>query len=258
MEIIKMQDLSSDNLLIYDNKSSKNILFLGSCRMFPLMYYFNKIHVDNLHRNMYFIYVSHWLNKQLNIDTILMNTDIIICETMKNFGVLNTVGEKNFFNIFPIRENTKIFKIPNLQLRMYAHDSINRFHIEFDHNKLYHYFLESRQRLKQNLIKHGYEELDLFIDRHIHDMKLFSTYDHPMPILSVLLFKYLALKMNIVLENEFLNKLLSYVFLQGNDTPLYDIDRDLYRLTFIDEIEKNYDNLYTIFYKNYKNKKSII
>lgn len=255
-DITELLNSHTTNCLVYDKKSTRNILFLGSCRLAPLIVYFRLYGLD---RNFYYIYAPQWhskLHELPDLNAILSKTDIIVCETLHNYGVLNTDdGEVTFFNTFQIQADTRIYHIPNLELRMYAHDLINIYKVVFDHHQLYQYYTTSRERLRNSLRKKHFEEVGTFIDEHIHHVKLFSTHNHPMPILSVVLFKCLADKMNLVLDESFLNHLLTYECLQGNDTPLYNIDRDLYQLSFIQEIEPNYDQLHTVFYRRYSNPK---
>jgi hypothetical protein len=192
------------------------ILFLGSCRLAPLAYYFRIYGLSPI----YFVDVWKYEKTGMEIDTL-------VCEPSHQLDL--------FFESNPPRPDTQIYYVPNLELRMYVHDLIHVFHVDPDYVSLYNAFKASRRKLSQELQQYGYDALDAFIDQNLQTVKLFSSYNHPMPVLRVRLFQGLAEQMNLDLS-ESLDYLQAFSFVQ-TDTPLFDLDRDLYQLSFIQETE---------------------
>ena len=192
------------------------ILFLGSCRLIPLTYYF-----QGLGQTVYRLDIS---NEWPDMTEVLKHTDLMVCEPSSRVDL--------FLESNP---DIPVYVVPNLELRMYVHDLIHVFHVNLDYTSLYQAFRESRRQLSQELQEYGYEALDAFIDQNLQTTKLFSSYSHPMPVLSVLLFQQLAEQMNLAVPDACLEQWRTLFFLQGNDTPLFDLDRDLYQLVFLQE-----------------------
>jgi hypothetical protein len=192
-----------------------NLLLIGSCRLIPLAYYF-----QGLCRTVYRLDISKaWPD----MTSVLEHTDLIVCEPSHRV------------DLFLESTDITVYVVPNLELRMYIHDLIHVFHVELDYTSLYRAFQDSRRHLSQELQDYGYEALDDFIDQNLQTMKLFSSYNHPMPVLTVLLFQRLAEQMNLEIPEAWLDQCRTVSCLQGNDTPLFDLDRDLYQLVFLQE-----------------------
>jgi hypothetical protein len=236
--IKQLTDVDGSSFMLYNNNCEKNILILGSCRLTQLCFYFNNL---NLNRNIYFIYIVHVVLKhgnsipdslKENLRNIMKNTDIIVCETIKNHGEWNTSlkSDITFFKTLDIETTTKIYRIPNLELRMYHYELINTFKIPEE--EVFSYFENSKKHLFEHLNETGYSEVAEFINKNIKKYKLFYTYNHPSSILSLCLFNYLCLKMGISIDIPFLNQMKDYNFLAGNDRPIFQRDIDMYKLEF--------------------------
>lgn len=256
MNLNDMIDTNTNHtFLIYNNNCNKNILFLGSCRLSQLLYYYNNLNITELKRNIYYIYVPTWIDKLDSfpkhiINDICKNTDIIICETIKNYSFLNTIKnvDNNFFSTFNIHNTCKIFFIPTLELHIYSHFLINNCNIPYDHELLYNAFIKSKERLYSSLNKYEYPKLKFIIENYLNKIKLFLTINHPSRILFLFLFKELMSKMNIILDRDFLYKMIDINLLSGNNTPIFNIDVALHKLEYNEYIFNTHENLYN---KNY-------
>lgn len=211
------------NYLVYDHKTTNNILFIGSCRICPLMFYAS----EYLKLNVYGILVYKCidtLNEQ-HVRDILKNTRFIVCENIVNYGILNTnTFQKHFATDIPM------FVIPNLDHRMYLHDLKHTFKVEGDEaTKMYH---KSVEHLKAQCYDTGFPELWEFIDKHITSYRLFATYNHPTRILSLVLFKMLMRKIGYRVPIPFFHSMIHYKFLEGNDTPIFKTDIETYGFQF--------------------------
>jgi hypothetical protein len=228
----------SKTFMVYDNKIDKNLLFMGSCRTVQLAFYFNNLNIPHLKRNIYILYVPHWSTDELReslprdvILKILDKTDIIICESIERFGILNTYEhlEQNFFKHFDVK-NKLIFHIPNIELRMFHYEITRVFKRPI--HEVAGYFHKSKEHILNKLKVFGYEKVAEFIERNITKIKLFSTFNHPTRVVMLLLFKYLALKMGIHLPASFFTEMDKYNFIEGNELPVIQKDINLYNLKF--------------------------
>jgi len=241
-QVKTINDVSAVNsgnqtFLLYDNKCQKNLLFVGSCRLVQFAFYFNNLGVDSLKRNIYYIYVPDWGNEELRnkmprniIRNILKDTDIIICESMCHYGILNTTDtEVNFFKEFEVT-NKMIFRLPNLELRMYHYETMTRF--KQPSEEAVNYFKKSKQHLFSKLNELGYEKVSEFIERNLFKTKLFNTFNHPRRVLSLFMFKQLMIKFGILLKSDFFQDMNNYPFLECRDFPIIQRDLDAYGLQF--------------------------
>jgi hypothetical protein len=234
-----VSSVNSDNptFLVYDNKCQKNMLFIGSCRLVQFAFYFDNLGINSLKRNIYHIYVPNWGNEELRnnlprdiIHKILKDTDIIICESMCNFGILNTTDtEVNFFKEFEV-VNKAIFRIPNLELRMYHYENITVFGQPIE--EVVRYFKKSKEYLFTKLNELGYEKVSEFIERNITKTKLFNTFNHPRRVLSLFMFKQLMLKFGVSLGCGFFQDMNNYPFTEIREFPIVQKDLDAYGLQF--------------------------
>lgn len=224
--------------LAYDKGSKENILFLGSCRMSPLMFYYSNI---NQNFNIYNIYTPFWNEEKRNtlptdkIKSILKNTKIIITETISSYGILNTNHKlnNNFFEIFNTK-NIEEFRIPNLHLAIYLHDIINL----LKKPKQDHYctFQESLKRLRTSCESKKFEQLYEFIANYISEIRMFYTFNHPSKILSMLTFKILMSKLGDKIPDNFFQDVKKYDFLEGHCSPITKKDVETYNFSFFTKI----------------------
>jgi hypothetical protein len=223
---------NTSDFLIYNNYSEKNILFIGSCRIVPLMFYFNSVGIEPLRRNVYAILIyKHPVIDEEYMRQILQKTDIIVCENIERYPGMNTnvSAGSTFFNRFKIK-NTKIMFIPNLELHMFHHDIINVFNIKKELVK--EHYNSSREFLINRMKRIGYIELWEEIDENISKYRLFTTYNHPTKLLSCMLFKYLLRKLGYTVDISKYREFLKYNFLEGNDTPLFEDDIRMHNISF--------------------------
>jgi hypothetical protein len=231
--------VNSDNptFLVYDNKCQKNVLFIGSCRLVQFAFYFNSLGINSFKRNIYQIYVPNWGTDELRnkiprdvIMKILKHTDIIICESMRHYGILNTTDTGvNFFKEFEV-ENKLIFRLPNLSLRMYHYEIMTVFGQPIE--EVASYFKKSKDHLFTKLNELGYKKVSEFIERNLTKTKLFNTFNHPRRVLSLFMFKQLMIKFGILLKSGFFQDMNNYSFLEAKNFPIIQKDIDSYGLQF--------------------------
>jgi hypothetical protein len=116
--------------------------------------------------------------------------------------------------------------------------------IRYNHEKIYDIYTKSRERLSRSLIKYDSIEIDNLINKYFTNVKLFNTCNHPTVILLLFLFKNLMKRMGIVLPLDFFNNMLKVNILEGNDTPLFNIDIMLYKFNFNEIVETTHERLY--------------
>lgn len=224
----------NNQCLVYNNGASKNILFMGGCRVVPQMYYYNSITKD---RNIYCILVFTRIKLDDEyVKSIIKNTDIIVCENIEHYGIMNTNVDcpVTFFKHFGVRDDTRIYHIPNLELHMYHYDVINVYKIP--KNDVYAHFLTSKNRLKNRMIQFGYSDLWDDFEDNLQKLRLFSTFNHPTRILSCMLFKYLSRKMGLNVDASHFEEFMKHSFLEGIDSPIFQEDIDTYNFTFHHEL----------------------
>jgi hypothetical protein len=240
--MIKPNDLSTLNskniFLSYEGTKDKNVLFIGSCRITPLMFYFNQMFPEY---NVFGIYIPYWsdtstLSRDV-IQKILNNTYLLVTETVRSYNILNTdrSEKNNFFETFDVRASE--IRIANLELRMYIYDLINTFNLKIEES--FEHFEESKTRLKSSLKSKDQEFIWEFIDSNLENLKLFSTHNHPTRILSILTFAKIANIIGGSLDFEFIKKISKYDFLESNSTPITSIDIEKYKLKFKTKIFEN-------------------
>lgn len=228
--------------LAYDKGSKENILFLGSCRMSPLMFYYSNI---NSNFNIYNIYTPFWGDetKRNNfpikkIESILKDTKIIITETISSYGILNTNHKlnNNFFEIFNAK-NIEEFRIPNLHLSIYLYDIVNLLKKPQEEHRSA--FEESLERLRKSCETKSFEQLYEFIENNISEIRMFYTFNHPSKILSMLTFKILMSKLGQQIPDNFFQNAKQYNFLERHCSPITKKDVEVYNFTFFTKIFDN-------------------
>jgi len=240
-------DLSDHNargeFCLYKGTRDKNILFLGSCRMSPIMYYLSLLRPE---LNIYCIYVPFWdSNSKLKfpkepIEKILPNAELIVTESVKNNSILNTSRKctENFFDEF----NTKIeeIRLPNYILSMYLYDIV---HVELKDDEFVlcdntkkqckEIFGNSRERLANSMRNSGFAAIDTFFNENFTKIKMFSTINHPTTIVSMLTFKIMAQRLGIKqLSLEFFKHISKHHLLSGNSIPITRFDVENYGFQF--------------------------
>jgi hypothetical protein len=247
-------DLSDHNargeFCLYKGTRDKNILFLGSCRMSPIMYYLSLLRPE---LNIYCIYVPFWdSNAKLkfpkeSIEKTLPNTEAIVTESVKNNSILNTSRKcaENFFDEF----NTEIeeIRMPNYILSMYLYDIVNM-ELKDDEfvlcdntkKKCKEIFGNSRERLGNSMINSGFAAVNKFFNENFMKIKMFSTINHPTTIVSMLTFKIMAQRLGIKqLSLEFFKHISKHHLLSGNSTPITRFDFENYGFQFKSTVFEN-------------------
>jgi hypothetical protein len=224
----------TNHFLLYEsiNNNNKNILFIGSCRMSPLMYYWHELYPD---WNIYNIYIPYWSDRSTldhkRIHSILKDTDLIVTETVKNYDILNTDRRipNNFFEVFDTQAQE--IRITNLQLSMFAHDLHNTYNIKTLDGKIEE-FNQSKNRLKDSLIGKNQKFIWEFIEDHLFNTRLFATHNHPTKILSLASFIHIIKQLGDSIDISYLSKVIDPIFLEDHYTPILELDIDMYNFTF--------------------------
>lgn len=177
-----INDLTKNDIYVIKNGHS-NVLFLGGCRTFVYIMFFEEIckHMP------YFIHAQFGIQtiavhiidllkrgKTNNMKNAIENADIIICEQSRNYNILNTSKKcvENIFNNFNIKSNCKIVQVPNLE---YFKNTENVIDID---------------RLTTHCKKYGFNNVsNMIINNPIE--KLFVTSNHPKNVLLLEAFKEL-------------------------------------------------------------------
>ena len=231
---------SKEEFCIYKGTKNKNILFLGSCRLSPLMYYLNLLRPEF---NIFCIYVPFWDSNpekefpREKIQEMLGDTDTIVTETIANNPILNTKGENNFFNNFSCQEKNEI-RLPNYMLSLYLYDILNlnivNSDIDPEENKeaIKKAFQESKTRMENSIKKAGLDPVNDFFNEHFSNIKMYSTINHPTTIVSMLTFKLIAEKLGAKPSIDFMRDVSKNHFLSGNSTPVTEFDMETHEFRF--------------------------
>jgi len=116
--------------------------------------------------------------KTINMTNVIENADIIICEQIRNYNILNTSKkcEQNVFNNFKIKPTCKIIQIPNLEIRYYKNDLV----LHNDNiNEIKIIKKESLDKFIVFLKKYGFDNFSNYIMNNINSKRLFITCNHP-------------------------------------------------------------------------------
>uniref|UniRef100_A0A6C0I5W5 Polysaccharide biosynthesis enzyme WcbI domain-containing protein n=1 Tax=viral metagenome TaxID=1070528 RepID=A0A6C0I5W5_9ZZZZ len=224
--------------LIYNNKSTRNLLIISSCRLSSFAYYFSNITDFNI----YVIYVPLFINNETNvlcevsIKKILSSTDIIICEYIKNYPGLNTAltnYDTTFFNKYGLDINTvKIYTVPTLELRYLSHSIMHIDNIsmlsEISEEFINIRYERSKEILFSKIDANIFPKTKHFIQIYFKKIQLFHTTNHPCCILSLVLFIELAEKMGIKVDYETISTFIKEDFLGITETPIFKRDVDMY------------------------------
>lgn len=246
LHIKNTEEKQTDNTFCMCNRNSKqNILFLGSCRLIPLIHYYSKL---NTSTNIYHLYTPFWNHERRatfpisKINQILKNTEVIITEKINNYGILNTCESNDFFKTFETKHLNQI-RIPNLQLSLYLWDIIsfsNKDKIKkvLEEGSIgeYYYltFKESLERLRLACENSGFIVLYEFIIEYLTEMRMFYTFLHPSKTLSMLTFKILMQKLGEVdsISADFFRSMKPYDFLEDGCSPITKMDVEYHNFKF--------------------------
>ena len=105
--------------LVINKGSDRNIFFLGSCRLVPMLnYMFNFCYL------MVHTMIPESLNVPESIKNQMRNSEYLICEHIVNYNYFNTVAsyENSVFDIY--NGFSKVIRIPNYNEKIFAVDII--------------------------------------------------------------------------------------------------------------------------------------
>jgi hypothetical protein len=179
-------DLTTNDIYIH-KIGAQNILFIGGCRSFVYAIYLEEIcKISEYFKNAQFGFSAigvHIIDlfkrtKTINMTNVIENADIIICEQIRNYSILNTSNkcEQNIFNNFKIKPTCKIIQIPNLEFKYYKNDLV-----------LHNYNIDEIKIAKEEslnkfiifLKKYGFNNFSNYIINNIISKRLFITFNHP-------------------------------------------------------------------------------
>ena len=230
MNIVEIENLNkNNNFLIYDKNAEKNLVIISACRLSSFAYYFYNL--EGFNYNIYMIYVVPYIisNTLPNIEVvnkIFENTDIIVCENIKNHPGLNTSEEskdRTIFDTFTIKKETQIFRIPPLELRCFAHTNFHIFNCSLDNFKSFSD--SSKEFLKNRLIRSSFSKTNEFIEKYFETIKLFHSHNHPSNIITIVFFiDFILNNTSFKITKEFVRNCFNVKFLDGNETPIFNID----------------------------------
>tara|TARA_Y100000385_G_scaffold109502_1_gene113716 strand:+ start:10531 stop:11385 length:855 start_codon:yes stop_codon:yes gene_type:complete len=230
-------------------RKTKNILFIGSCRLYSIINYCLLLDIFT-NNNIYYVYVPDFGNKQVPIEIInkiIKNTEIIIYEKVSNFKFLNTHKEVpyNIFETYDMPKRYKIVDVSNLECPMY-YKGLLKYSPENKTENFFKIRSESFQRLNNKLLNNQEYNIKECIDKYLFNQKfpLFYTINHPSSFLSMLSFKNICDNLRINIPS---NKLLKnyatdlhYFSLFGNNTTLTHWDQRMYNIQFCTNFKNDY------------------
>jgi hypothetical protein len=234
INVVEMEKRNSVmNYLAFNKNCNKNILFIGSCRVVPLINYYNDLDDEELKRNIYCILVhplkQNYYNEELKekMKEILVKTDIIVTECIKAYDFLNTESIHTEFDLY----DKRVFVIPNLFMYQYHYEMFNYFNVESNNTE--YFYRESLGRFRNKCLSLNYHSFWEKFEKYYHTVKFFSTHNHPTRVLSLLLFKYLIEKIkDIDIPLTFYKKFMNINFLESNAAPIFQIDVETYDIRY--------------------------
>lgn len=209
--------------LAYNNGAVKSILFIGSCRLIPLMHYCMQ---TRLREEYNFYFMAVWMvPKEINSVINIVNDpnlSYVIAEYALNHDILNTERDltkckdgKNVWSLGLSLELPCLF-LPTLDCHsclatLVEHDSVLLEEIKQQSNDLFSdttlfrkiktLLTASRERLYLNIERSDLPELGSFVKEHFQDIKMLYTINHPTGILCYETAKLVLSKMfNISLD----------------------------------------------------------
>jgi hypothetical protein len=197
------------NQLDADNKKRKfvtkygatNVLFIGGCRSFVYSIFFEELckHNSYLKNAQYGIgaIAVHILqicnlHKTQELIHVVENADIIICEQIRHYDILNTSTEceQNMFNNFNIKPTCRVIHVPNLECEMTPDSK-----------------MQITQRLTNHCTKYNFQKLANYIQDNSHAIhSLFITHNHPSNALFCQLMKELVeTHFNVMIDHQLMS-----------------------------------------------------
>lgn len=201
----KFNDLDPNNKNdIYVTKSGAiNILFIGGCRSMAYSIFFEELCKYNSYlKNAQYglavigVHILQPLNrgKTARLNNVFENADIIICEQIRHYNMLNTSKEceQNIFNNFNIKPTCKIINVPNL---------------EFHYENTPESKMKEVIRLVDHCKKYNFEKLAKYINDNSHVIHLlFVTCNHPSTNLFCQLMKELIeTNFGVIIDHELMS-----------------------------------------------------
>jgi hypothetical protein len=205
----------ANNIMIVDRHSSKNILFLGSCRITPFINYFANDPIFNSYNILgILIHIPEMaqLSKALldneEVKNDIYNSTIFIHEYIKHFDYLNTCRKQDK-HIFQIKDTFEtVICLPNYQNpAIYAQDIIyyhifNEFYIYLNKTITFQEFtdlLKKRQQEQKEkyytiISKSSLPELNDFVINNIDSHRIAHTINHPTNLLFLKMYEIILKK----------------------------------------------------------------
>ena len=205
MYLQKFNNLDANNkkCRYVTNPGATNVLFVGGCRSFAYSIFFEELckHIPYLKNAQYGIgaIAVHIMEickipKNQNLVHVVENADIIICEQIRHYNMLNTSKqcEQNIFNNFNIKPTCKIINVPNLECQ-YENTPESK--------------LQNVTILINHCKKYNFENLSNYIDATAGSIDaMFITNNHPSTALFCQLMKELVeTHFNVVITHEFMS-----------------------------------------------------
>jgi hypothetical protein len=134
------------------------------------------------------------LHKTPNLTSVIENADIIVCEQIRHYDMLNTSAEceQNMFNNFNIKPTCKVINVPNLECQYETTPESK---------------LQNVTRLINHCKKYKFEKLANYIHANADRIdSMFITYNHPSTALVCQLMKELIeTHFDVVISHELMS-----------------------------------------------------
>lgn len=169
-------DLNNQKCRYVIKPGATNVLFVGGCRSFVYSIFFEELCKHNPYLKnaqygigaiaVHILQVCN-LHKTPNLTSVIENADIIVCEQIRHYDMLNTSAEceQNMFNNFNIKPTCKVINVPNLECQYETTPESK---------------LQNVTRLINHCKKYKFEKLANYIHENSHNIHLlFITTNHP-------------------------------------------------------------------------------
>ena len=183
-----------NNFQVKNANKNKNIFFIGSCSLAPIINYIRLLEIFSNY-NIHYIYVVNFKEQKVPvkiINEIIQNTEIIVCEKVKGFKYLNTDKQAscNIFQTYDIPKSCKIINISNLEFTMFYSDLLTSNSIK----NMLEIRNKSLKRLKNKLLSNKQYNIFELLDEYVFNQKvpLCYTANHPSGALTLLSFKHIC------------------------------------------------------------------
>jgi hypothetical protein len=269
MNIIQLGDIvnhnQQTNIMIVDNKQAKNILFIGSCRIYAFLNYF--LNDDFFGKKYNYLCILVYIDKMVElsktcitnepIKKLLNNTTILVSEYITNYNYFNTSNETEY-NIFKLNNNFEhTIILPNFHNpKIYVKDII--YHGDDNIKNIFKKYLTNEilldefiQIIKQineteinrycNLIQKSFmPELETFVRSNVYKIRIAHTINHPSNILLIEMYRLI---MNKIFKRNLYENVIT------NNFEFLSSDGYSTKLTYYDKIGLNIDFDETIYNK---------